>query len=380
MFKRRVVMLTCTWIIALAALLALTSLIQAQDNAENPDPFAPIFGQITASGQYDFIAQIEQTLIPRPIPANIGATEQRIDSQLSGEVVLPDYARVNLQFEADTSVPPFVIEQVGSDTFLIKDEERTQIENPLGVAPSTDFIGYMQAAENIQVIERPEQPHLTVYSFDIDGKKFADYFLQITRSQLPVEDQNATLVPPPSLLQMSGSGELWVDAEGYPQRQILDIHMPDMNERYDAQSHIVVDFNFTAPLAGVPLLTTDNVLPEDSPATAVASNPPANIAPTTTTNITLPQILLAIFSIVFVVVMTVLIARSHRLLRVSLPITLAVIIVAAPILQPFAHARTQEQTQEAALPSLGEAFGVVDIEETNEVSLETAVMQPNTPL
>ena len=48
----------------------------------------------------------------------------------------------------------------------------------------------------------------------------------------------------PLLQSMTGHGELWVDEAGLPRRQILDIAIPGINERYDSQSHMVIDFNF----------------------------------------------------------------------------------------------------------------------------------------
>ncbi|MEZ4591406.1 MAG: hypothetical protein R3D55_09730 [Chloroflexota bacterium] len=61
---------------------------------------------------------------------------------MSGNVVLPDYAQINLQFEVAGNMPPITIEQDGTGVYLIQNGERTQIENPLSIAPTTDFLGY----------------------------------------------------------------------------------------------------------------------------------------------------------------------------------------------------------------------------------------------
>ncbi|MEZ4591407.1 MAG: hypothetical protein R3D55_09735 [Chloroflexota bacterium] len=71
--------------------------------------------------------------------------------------------------------------------------------------------------------ENPDQPQLTIYEYDIDGAKFAEYALPVIRRQLSPEQQMSPIVLPPAMQQMTGHGELWVDADGYPQRQILDI-------------------------------------------------------------------------------------------------------------------------------------------------------------
>ena len=80
------------------------AIISSVAYAQTTDEENPIFGaaieQIEAAGEYSFVAQIEQTMIPRPIPINVGKTEERIDSVMSGQVVLPDFAQINLQFES----------------------------------------------------------------------------------------------------------------------------------------------------------------------------------------------------------------------------------------------------------------------------------------
>ena len=125
--------------------------------------------------------------------------------------------------------------------------------------PTGDFLGYLEAADNIQVKNDPAHPELTIYEYEINGGRYADYVRDTMLRSLPPEKQGTRLLPSPVLQSMSGRGELWVDSEGYPQRQILDIHMPAVNEAYDSQSHMVVDFHFETALEGVALLTGDNM-------------------------------------------------------------------------------------------------------------------------
>jgi hypothetical protein len=55
---------------------------------------------------------------------------------------------------------------------------------------------------------------------------------------------NVTLSPSPLLQRTTGHGELWVDARGLPLRQVVYLSMPEVNEEYDAQVHLVVDYDF----------------------------------------------------------------------------------------------------------------------------------------
>lgn len=360
-------------ILLVITLWAMTSPILAQ--TEKPDDvMTAVKEQIEASGQYNFTAQIEQTLIPRPIPVNIGTTEQRIDTQMTGKVILPNYAQINLQFEANGDVPPITIEQDGVNVYLIQNGERTLIENPLSVSPTTDFLGYIDATANVRVKENPDQPQLTIYEFDIDGAKFAAYALSVMRSQLSPEQQMAPIVLPPSLQKMTGHGELWVDADGYPQRQILDITTPEVNEQFDAQSHMVIDFGFETAVSNLPLLTTDNVLAETAPVASIPAT--TNSATWSPTNFLL-QLLLLIIALIFAYY----IASSHRWLRPVLPILIVVIMVGTPILQPISYAHAEAQAAKA-LPSLAQALGVAEAngETSQNETTNISQMQANTSL
>ena len=67
---------------------ATFSLAQAQKaGTSDRGPFDEIAQHIQAAGGYKFTAEIEQTLVPRPVPANIGQGAERVDSALAGDVV-----------------------------------------------------------------------------------------------------------------------------------------------------------------------------------------------------------------------------------------------------------------------------------------------------
>ena len=141
----------CVLTLALLVYPAVTSAVQ-------PAPLEEAWERARDVGAYDFIADVEQTLIPRPLPSMIGQTDQRVDMRIEGEVASPDYARLQLRFEGGgLDVPPLELIQDGAETYLLKDGEKIPVENPAGLSsPTADYLGYLAAAENIQSLPSPE--------------------------------------------------------------------------------------------------------------------------------------------------------------------------------------------------------------------------------
>ena len=219
------------------------------------------------AGAYDFTADVEQTLIPRPLPSMIGQTDERVDMRIEGEVALPDYTRLQLRFEGGgLDMPALELIQDGAETFLLKDGEKIPVENPAALSsPTADYLGYLAAAENVRISDQSpvnsdqspadDTQHAirnTHYVYDINGPRFADYVRDQMEAQLregaTVGGQplppGVSLSPSPLLQRMTGRGELWVDANGLPRRQVVDLEIPGITEQYDAQVHMIVDFDF----------------------------------------------------------------------------------------------------------------------------------------
>lgn len=100
----------------------------------------------------------------------VGQTEEYVDIHIDGDVILPDYARMNLRFEgAGLNAAPISLEQVGADTYLIEGDERTLIENPAGAAaPTGDYLDYLAAADNVIIIGlgTDDPSGITRYAFE----------------------------------------------------------------------------------------------------------------------------------------------------------------------------------------------------------------------
>jgi hypothetical protein len=134
-------------------LLALTLLIRplVTTSAEQ-DALQSAWERVQDVGAYDFTADVEQTLIPRPLPSMIGQTDERVDIRVEGEVTLPDYARLQLRFEGGgLDAPSLGLIQDGTETYLLKDGEQIPVENPAALpSPTADYLGYLAAAENVK--------------------------------------------------------------------------------------------------------------------------------------------------------------------------------------------------------------------------------------
>ncbi len=348
-------------LLSLITLFVLTTTIHVANSA----PFDDIQQQIEAAGIYYFTADIEQTLIPRAIPANIGQSEQRIDTRITGQIISPDQAELTLQFEGGgLNIPTFTIEQDGANTYLIQGNERTAIENPLSqTAPHGDYTIYLQAAENIARSSTSEESPFTIYTFDVNGRKLAQHVRDLMQTQLPPAAQPVQVSSSPILQSISGNGELWLDDNGLPRRQILDITTPEINNQYDAQSHIVIDYQFDSETSTITNDTVVQLPYEQSPISNLQSPISGPHAPTTsptssTLQSTLITIILTILALIFIVVLI----RRSRMAKTAVPTIIALTFILTPILQ--ITGLTQYEAHRAQAKTLPEVLGL-DSEQTS---------------
>ncbi len=242
---------------ALAALL-LAHPFGAAATESPPDPLRAVWDRACEAGAYDFTADVEQTLIPRPIPAMIGQSDERVDIRMEGEVTLPDQARIELRLEGGgPNLPAVALVRDGAETYLLKDGERVPTENPAGLStPTADYLSYLAAAENVkredvkgETVNSPFTRHVSRFTFDINGARFAAYVRQQMEAELRESDQplppGVELSLSPVLQRMTGHAQLWVDADGLPVRQVMDLEMREATEAYDARAHVIVDFRFS---------------------------------------------------------------------------------------------------------------------------------------
>ena len=227
------------------SVLAVAAFFASQRAFAQTDPFATLKTALLDETAYTYSAAVEQTLIPRPVPQNIGKSSDRVDTQITGEVE-GDFSKMTLLAEgAGVNTQPLLLEQDGFDTWVVLDGERTLIDNPMsGSVPGGQFLGYLDSAENITQLA--ENRRFTTYTFDINGETLAQNLRDQQQAALqPPLDRKTTLQVSPALSRITGSGEVWIDNKtGLPLRQILHINFPEINDLYDSQSEITIDFAF----------------------------------------------------------------------------------------------------------------------------------------
>ena len=108
-------------------------------------------------------------------------------------------------------------------------------------------MAYLVAMRNVQAhpAESRNGIHFTRYSFAIDGPTLALHLHQQMEAAMRAKGElppGVTLEIPRYYQQMTGEGELWIDENGMPLRQVMTLQFPEQkDEQVNAQ--IVVDFS-----------------------------------------------------------------------------------------------------------------------------------------
>ncbi|MCO5195130.1 MAG: right-handed parallel beta-helix repeat-containing protein [Anaerolineae bacterium] len=333
-------------LVALAVLAFLVSRAGAQSSA-----LEQIKKSVEEQGTYRFTADIEQTLIPRSVPENIGRTDEQIDLRLDGQVSMPDQAELQLRFEGGgLNDDPLNLRQDGTTTYLLQEDEWVAVENPAALAaPGNDYFIYLSAAHELRQLE-DSLSGFTRYAFDIDGPSLAAYIRTQAQRTQPA---NTTIQTSPLVEKMSGHGELWVDAAGLPRRQIVDLDVPEASEAYHSRMHMVMDFQFD----GVAITSAELSSQLASASTTTAN--PTTILPANGQLVETGMDLLLVAGVALLVCVLIFRRRTQRQYKV-IALSLSFIFLASPLLQIVGASTTLTRRAEAAaVPSVAEALGVV---------------------
>ena len=329
-------------------IILFTLFLATQTEAREDDTFGPILNRLQDQGTYHFTADIEQTLIPRAIPEMMGRSDERVDMHIEAAVDVPKaYTRLTLIPEGDGV--PIAIEQKDGEFYLLQGGERTAIQNPLGISSSTgDYTHYLQAAENIQVVSNSNYPAYQQYLFDIDGVRLADWLHQ----QIQAANPSKRIPITPSMVQnVSGQGELWVDAQTLlPRRQIVDLTIPEIEESYDAHVHIIVDYTYTAATTKDDQATTGGRGHRTLPVERTHSPTVIPISQSSTWATWRGDMVMILFALLLTIT---LLQFSRRIwFRRAIVTVIIVLLVGGPMGQVWA-----QQKQRVSQPTLAEVLG-----------------------
>lgn len=249
MNKTRVRWIHLAILCLIAILIVASGTFTARADSGSPaDMLERAWRNAQQAGSYRFVSDINQTFIPRPVVEMIGQQETALNLALDGSIVLPDQGYMKLKVLSGPRSESVVMLRDGGQSFMLQEGELKPVENTLSLVPqNSDLLGYLAAADEVVLLEPPAgHPQLARYGFTINGPRYAEYVRQQAEAALRAEPgapEGLTVKPLPTLQQLSGQGELWVNQAGLPVRQVLDLEMPEVTEEYGARIRISADFS-----------------------------------------------------------------------------------------------------------------------------------------
>ncbi len=218
----------------MAFLLARTSLGHASAPGNS---LQAAWQQARQAGAYDYSTSIVQTTWPLPRLENVGLSSSQQRIYLEGSANLPAEA-LTMKLWADggnVSTAQDAIEikvEDGKAVGRVGHSDWRAVDDMTGLfAPNRDLLTFLAAARDVRraAPESRGGVALTRYTFDVDGPAFAAYM----RDQLEAELTRKGKLPAgvsldviPQYVGMTGQGELWITADGFPLRQIMHLHFP----------------------------------------------------------------------------------------------------------------------------------------------------------
>ncbi len=321
------------------------------EKTRQPDiVLADAYQRVLDAGAYDFTAESEQTLLPRPLPEMIGQTDQRLDMHLEGEVTLPDKALLRLSVDGLGLDPtPISVLQEGGNSYYLQDGEKIPFDNPLGIAsPGGDYLSYLAAAENVLPCETDDAPFDTAvscYTYDINGQRYAEHVRDQLQAQLasgpqaPPSGIEYEMSPSPILMGMSGTGKVWLDENDLPLRQAVNMHLPEMNDYYDVDVRLVVDYHFDA-------VAITAVTAAQSPITFLSIPLPSPETIVNQVEESLPNI--TILACAFAIAVLLFMLRRRRWMYSFFAISLSALLILTPLLEILNYGRYDRRVAHAA--------------------------------
>ncbi|GIK56874.1 MAG: DUF11 domain-containing protein [Chloroflexi bacterium] len=224
--------------------------------AVSESPLHVAWQQAQRAGAYTFRADIRQRSIPVASVLNVGRTHREDNLHLQGTADLSAQS-LNLTLWSNGGN---ILDATSGTEVEVRDG-RTRIRRENGpweelpnvldtFAPQGDFLSFLVAAQNVQSFDEAQDgspnlqsPHFT---YDIDSAAFAVYLRDQLQNQALRQGEllpGTTLDVSQQIREMRGTGELWLDANGYPQRQVTRLQFPPQ-DGYWVETEIVVTYGF----------------------------------------------------------------------------------------------------------------------------------------
>ncbi|MEI7900550.1 MAG: thrombospondin type 3 repeat-containing protein [bacterium] len=266
--RRSMVGVVCVIIVASATLVLSERLLRASGTAEPPTPEQALqqaWQRAKESGSYRFNADVQQTTIPLPTLANVGRQSKQQTVRIEGDTNFATRAmRFTMWNQGSVLDPRSGVEvKVEGDRAYQRqgDQPWQEIDDfTSSFAPSGDFAAFLAGATNVRritdaagqtgeygtdlatddvissVVRHPSA--WLGYAFDLDGPAFARYVRDRMQEQLAAQGKlppGAALKLPQQVANLTGRGELWVDADGWPRYEKMQLLFPpNGSERVEA--------------------------------------------------------------------------------------------------------------------------------------------------
>lgn len=216
-------------------------------------------------GAYRYTTSIAQTTWPLPILENVGLTAIEECIYVEGQTNLPART-MQMRLWADGGAA-----QTGQDSVELRVAdgkafgrvgagEWEEVDDFTDVfAPGNDALGYLAAARNVRQVgvgESASGIRYSQFAFDVDGPAFAEHM----RAQMEEELYRSGKLPPGISLDASrlyadttGKGEIWLDDDGLPLRQVVNLRFPPDHRE---QVEVTIETDFSGWGDGVPATLT----------------------------------------------------------------------------------------------------------------------------
>ena len=246
------------FLLLILAIMGFRPISTSAQTLTNDDPIQRAIELAAKSGYYDYRLFVEQTTYPAPRVANAGRTPKVEQLGLSGSAdANADLIEMTIwqdgSFDPDTGVE-MQLRDGRSYARRGPNAEWEEISNISdSVAPDGDPMVWFQAMTNVEQQETQTFPFdmgggmtLTRYTFDVDGQAFGRYmgdlFYQRAALETPLPRGMRSQIPE-SYRNLTGTGELWVDADGLPSRMVLDLDYGEQKNGERVSAEMRIDFS-----------------------------------------------------------------------------------------------------------------------------------------
>ncbi|MCP4212937.1 MAG: hypothetical protein GY764_15875 [Halieaceae bacterium] len=287
---------------------------------------------------------------------------------LNGEISSPDHARLLWEFTTDDPSNLTQVELIleGSETYIGSDSEWLRVQDPLGLAvPATDSFTLLDAIEKVKKLPSKDTAGGLVrrFSFELDSERYAELMRDRTQELVSQSlGKDVILQPDPGFWQQTGSGEVWIGADGLPHRMYLTLLLPEVTSDYDARLEMQLDYHdfgeaivtLPEPILGAP--DADHLLSEPRETTGAILNLSAGDGVTA-------SFVLAAILILAIVLFSIRSGTKRRVRATVVMVTILSLVTAFPLQVGAAGLSRQRMSVGLTLPEALTQLGLMQTDQ-----------------